>query len=108
MLERLFLNNIHDLFNKKKFDEIILKINMNNHFLQNYPDLYNIRAVSKVFKLNKNKTDIISALKDFENYFLHSKDNGKKIEGVCNFIATCVVNSKKYEDIIPYFKDAEY
>jgi protein O-GlcNAc transferase len=108
MLERLFLNNIHNLFNKKKFDEIILKINTNNHFLLNYPDLYNIRAVSKIFKLNNNKTDIISALKDFENYFFYSKDNGKKIEGVCNFIATCVVNSKKYDDIIPYFKDAEY
>ena len=107
MFERLFLNNIHDLFNKKKFDEIILKINTNNQFLQNYPDLYNIRAVSRILKLNKNKTDIISALKDFENYFLYSKDNEKKIEGVCNFIATCVVNSKKYDDIVPFFKDAE-
>ena len=78
MFERLFLNNIHDLLNKKKFDEIILKINTNNQFLQNYPDLYNIRAVSRILKLNKNKTDIISALKDFENYFLYSKDNEKK------------------------------
>jgi len=107
MLERLFLNNIHDLFNEKKFDEIILKINTNNHFLQNYPDLYNIRAVSRILKLNKNKTDIISALKDFENYFSYSKDNEKKIEAVCNFIATCVANSQKYDDIVVYFKDGE-
>lgn len=107
MFERLFLNNIHDLFNKKKFDEIILKINTNNQFLQNYPDLYNIRAVSRILKLNKNKTDIISALKDFENYFSYSKDNEKKIEAVCNFIATCVANSQKYDDIVAYFKDGE-
>ena len=107
MLERFFLNNIHDLFNEKKFDEIILKINTNNHFLQNYPDLYNIRAVSRILKLNKNKTDIISALKDFENYFSYSKDNEKKIEAVCNFIATCVANSQKYDDIVVYFKDGE-
>ena len=77
MLERLFLNNINDLFNEKKFDEIILKINTNNHFLQNYPDLYNIRAVSRILRLNIYKnilnTPLFDAKKftrDFENKLL--------------------------------------
>ena len=71
MFERFFLNNIHDLFNKKKFDEIILKINTNNQFLQNYPDLYNIRAVSRILKLNKNKTDIILLKKLSKLFFIN-------------------------------------
>jgi len=107
MYDKSFLDNINKLFLKKKFNEVILNIEENNHFLENYPDLFNVSGVSKILKLNYNKSDVISALNDFENYFLKSKTNNKKIEAVCNFIATCVVNSQKYGEITSYFEKAK-
>ena len=107
MYDKSFLDNINKLFLKKKFNEVILNIEKNNHFLENYPDLFNVSGVSKILKLNYNKSDVISALNDFENYFLKSKTNNKKIEAVCNFIATCVVNSQKYGEITSYFEKAK-
>ena len=107
MQDKFFLDNINKLFSKKKFDEVVLKIRENNHFLKNCPDLFNISGVSQILKLNYNKSDVISALSDFENYFLKSKTNDKKIEAVCNYIATCVVNSQKYHEIISYFEKAK-
>ena len=107
MQDKSFLDNLNKLFSKKKFNEVIIKIKKNNQFLENYPDLFNISGVSKILKFDNSKSDIISALQDFENYFLNSKADNKKIEAVCNFIATCVVNSKKYDDIIPYFNKAK-
>ena len=102
-----FLEDINVLFSKKKFEEVVFKIKENSHILKNYPDLFNISGVSQILKLNYNKNDVISALTDFENYFLGSKINDKKIEAVCNYIATCVVNSQKYHEIISYFEMAK-
>ena len=104
MQDKYFLDNINKLFSEKKFIEVILEIKKNNHILENYPDLFNISGVSKLLKSNNDKNDIISALDDFENYFLKSKTNNKKIEAICNFITTCVTNSQKYIEIILYFK----
>ena len=108
MYDKIFLKNVSDLFHKKKYNEVVSEIDKNDHLLKNYPDLFNIRGVSKIIRLNKSKDDIILALKDFKNYYLYSKDNVKKIEAVSNFIATCVVNSKKYDDLISYFNKAKY
>jgi len=102
-----FLEDINVLFSKKKFEEVVFKIKENSHILKNYPDLFNISGVSQILKLNYNKNDVISALTDFENYFLGSKINDKKIEAVCNYIATCVVNSQKYHEIISYLEMAK-
>ena len=102
-----FLEDINVLFSKKKFEEVVFKIKENSHILKNYPDLFNISGVSQILKLNYNKNDVISALNDFENYFLRSKINDKKIEAVCNYITTCVVNSQKYQEIISYFDKAK-
>ena len=102
-----FLEDINVLFSKKKFEEVVFKIKENSHILKNYPDLFNISGVSQILKLNYNKNDVISALNDFENYFLRSKINDKKIEAVCNYITTCVVNSQKYHEIISYFEMAK-
>ena len=65
-----FLEDINVLFLKKKFEEVVFKIKENSHILKNYPDLFNISGVSQILKLNYNKNDVISALTDFENYFL--------------------------------------
>ena len=70
MQDKYFLDNINKLFSEKKFIEVILEIKKNNYILENYPDLFNISGVSKLLKSNNDKNDIISALNDFENYFL--------------------------------------
>ena len=63
MQDSFFLDNINKLFSKKKYNDVIIKIEKNNQFLENYPDLFNICGVSKLLKFDNNKNDIISALK---------------------------------------------
>ena len=79
MYDKSFLDNINKLFLKKNFNEVILNIEENNHFLENYPDLFNVSGVSKILKLNYNKSDVISALNDFENYLGGTSGNLMKL-----------------------------
>ncbi len=107
MLDKNLLDSISKLFQNKKYKEVISKIEENINAYDRSPDLHNLCGVSKLLKKNKNKDDIISALKDFELYYRKSVKNFQKIEAVCNFITTCVVNSQKYVEVIPYFKKAK-
>ena len=36
MYDKIFLNDVSDLFHKKKFDEVISKIDKNNELLKDY------------------------------------------------------------------------
>ena len=107
MLNENLIKSIGQLFAKKKYQDVILKIEKNFHIDDMPPDLINICAVSKLLKANKSKDDIISALNNFEIYYQKSNKNFQKIEAVCNFIATCVTNAQKFKEIIPYFKKAQ-
>ena len=57
MQDSFFLDNINKLFSKKKYNDVIIKIEKNNQFLENYPDLFNICGVSKLLKFDNNKND---------------------------------------------------
>jgi len=61
--DSFFLDNINKLFSKKKYNDVIIKIEKNNQFLENYPDLFNICGVSKILKSDNNKSDIFKILK---------------------------------------------
>ena len=107
MLNKYFLHNIGQLFKEKNYNEVILKIEQNIKINDRTPDLLNISGVCRLLKKNNDKTDIISALNDFELYYIKTKKNFQKIEAVCNFITTCVVNAQKYIEIIPSFVKAK-
>ena len=104
MVDKYFLDNIGQLFRKKKYQEVISNIEEKYYINDRPPDLCNICAVSKLLKPHNTKDDIISALDNFIFYYSNTKKNFQKIEAVCNFITTCVVNSQKYIEVLVYFK----
>ena len=107
MLNKYFLNSIGQLFKEKNYREVISKIEKNIKIDDRTPDLLNLCGVCRVLIKNNNKADIISALNDFELYYIKTKKNFQKIEAVCNFITTCVVNSQKFIEVIPSFLKAK-
>ena len=107
MINKNLIENLIQLFKNKKYEEVILQIQKNLDFNNCPPDLINISAVSKLLKLNNTKEDVFSALNDLEIYYKKSEKKFQKIEAVTNYISTCVVNSKKYNEITTYFKKAE-
>ena len=107
MLEKFFLENISKLFVEKKYEEVISNIEEKYYIKDRPPDLCNICAVSKLLKPHNTKDDVISALDNFTYYYINTKKNFQKIEAVCNFITTCVVNSQKYIEVLSYFKKAQ-
>ena len=107
MIDKYFLNNISQLFKEKDYNKVILNIEQNIKINDRTPDLLNLCGVCRLLKKNNDKLDIISALNDFELYYIKSKKKFQKIEAVCNFITTCVVNSQKYIEIIPSFVKAK-
>jgi len=107
LINKNLIQNIIKLFKYKKYEEVILEIDENFDFKNCPLDLVNLSAVSKLLKVNNTKEDVISALNDFEIYYKRSEKKIQKIEAITNYISTCVVNSRKYNEIIPYFKKAE-
>ena len=78
MLNKYFLHNIGQLFKEKNYNEVILKIEQNIKINDRTPDLLNISGVCRLLKKNNDKTDIISALNDFELYYIKTKKIFKK------------------------------
>ncbi|MDC3184717.1 hypothetical protein OA968_01335 [Candidatus Pelagibacter sp.] len=107
MVDKHFLDSIGQLFREKNFNKVISMIEQNVEINKRTPDLLNLCGVSRLLKENNDKVDIISALTDFELYYNKSKKNFQKIEAVCNFITTCVVNAQKFIEIVPEFKKAK-
>ena len=107
MINKTLINDIFQLFKNKKYDEVILEIEKNFDINKIPPDLINLSAISKLLKANNTKEDIFSALNDLENYYKKSQKKFQKIEAVCNYISTCIINSRKYNEIVEYLIKAE-
>ena len=65
--EKSFQENIRELFLKKIYKELVSKIENNYKSNSKPPGLSNLSGVCKVLMKNRTKTDILSALKDFED-----------------------------------------
>ena len=107
MVDKHFLDSIGQLFREKNYNQVILMTEQNIKINHRTPELLNLCGVSRLLKENKDKLDIILALNDFELYYNKSKKKFQKIEAVCNFITTCVVNSQKFIEVVPEFKKAK-
>ena len=107
MKEKSFQENIRELFLKKKYQELVSKIE--NYYKSNNkpPGLSNLSGVCKVLMKNRTKTDILSALKDFEDCYYKSNLIPQKTEALCNYITACVNNSKIFLEISIYFEKAK-
>ena len=88
MLSKIFSQNVKDLFVRKKYQEVIKKIEEFSSIKDRPAGLSNLIGVCKILKSERNKNEIISALSDFEDSYLKSKKNEIGIEALTNFITT--------------------
>ncbi len=107
MLSKIFSQNVKDLFVRKKYQEVIKKIEEFSSIKERPAGLSNLIGVCKILKSERNKNEIISALSDFEDSYLKSKKNEIGIEALTNFITTCVTNIKIYHEMADYLPKAK-
>jgi len=107
MLSKIFSQNIKDLFVRKKYQEVIKKIEEFSSIKERPAGLSNLIGVCKILKLDRTKNDIISALSDFEDSYNKAKDNKVGMEAVINFITACVANLRKYNEFVNYLPKAK-
>ena len=107
MVQKSFQENIKELFLKKKYKEIVLNIEKNFGLKKKPAGLSNLSGVCKVLMENRTKTDIISALNDFEDCYHSSNIIPQKTEALCNYITACVNNSKIFPEVLNYFEKAK-
>ena len=107
MVQKFFQENIKELFLKKKYKEIVLNIEKNFGLKKKPAGLSNLLGVCKVLMENRTKTDIISALNDFEDCYHSSNIIPQKTEALCNYITACVNNSKIFPEVLNYFEKAK-
>ena len=107
MLSKIFSQNVKDLFVRKKYQEVIKKIEEFSSIKDRPAGLSNLIGVCKILKSERNKNEIISALSDFEDSYLKSKKNEIGIEALTNFITTCVTNIKIYHEMADYLPKAK-
>ncbi len=107
MVEKSFQVKLKGLFLKKKYKEIVSNIEKSFKSKSKPPGLSNLSGVCKVLIKNRTKTDIMSALKDFEDCYYNSNLIPQKTEALCNYITACVNNSKIFLEISNYFEKAK-
>jgi len=90
MLSKIFSENIKELFNKKKYQDIILKIEEFSTIKNRLSGLSNLIGVCKIAKLEHKKNAVISTLLDFKDIYNKSKKNLLGVEALTNFITTYV------------------
>ena len=80
MRNKNLLDQIIQLFKKKKYKKVISEIEKNFDINNITPGLLNLSAVSKLLKSNKTKDDIVSALNDLEHYYKKSEKKSAKLQ----------------------------
>ncbi len=106
MLSRILQKSISDLFSKKKYNEIVIKIEEYSSQKERPASLSSILGVCRMLNIHKSSSDLLSALSDFEDAFNKSKDNNLSVEALCNFISVCTGDFKKYIEIKKHFLNA--
>mgnify|MGYP001303119718 CR=1 FL=1 len=107
MLSKIFSQNIKELFVKKKYQEVIKKIEEFSSKKDRPAGLSNLIGVCKILKSDRNKNEVISALSDFEDSYIKSKKTEIGVEALINFITTCVTYIKIYQEITNYLPKAK-
>ena len=107
MLSKIFSENIKELFNKKIYQDIILKIEEFSTMKNRPNGLSNLIGVCKIAKLEHKKNEVISALLDFKDIYNKSKKNLLGVEALTNFITTCVTYIKKYHEFANHLPRAK-
>ena len=107
MLSKIFSQNVKELFIKKKYQEVIKKIEEFSSLKDRPAGLSNLTGICKLLKSDRNKNEIISALSDFEDSYNKSKKSEVGIEALTNFITACVTYIKIYHEMANHLPKAK-
>ena len=98
------INLYKTLYQEKKFEEIIYKIeNLEN---TKTPQILHILGICKLSKKNVNKDDKLSAREDFRQVFEKDKYSNIGIEALTNFI-NLSVDFLKIDDALKYYSEVK-
>ena len=101
------IEEIKKLFNEKKFQKTINKIDELYRPEARPANLSSLSGVCKIIKSDPTKDEILSALTDFEDAYCKEKNSNIGLESVCNYISTCILYSNKYPNLFGYFSNAK-
>tara|TARA_Y100000816_G_scaffold285827_1_gene266019 strand:+ start:27 stop:1724 length:1698 start_codon:yes stop_codon:yes gene_type:complete len=107
MVDQNFQRIILDLFSRKKYNDIILKVEEYSKRENRPGGLSSFVGVCKMLNPNYTEEDVISALSDFEDAYKKLKTQLAGIEALGNYIAACIKNSQKYLKVIDYLDNAK-
>ncbi len=102
-MDSKFQEKIKELFLKKKYKDIVLKIEENFKPKNRPAGISNLSGVCKLLSSESNYDNVISALNDFEDCFKKSTLEPQKIEALTNYISACIRGSKKNHELSKYF-----
>ena len=69
MLDKIFQQNLRELFNSGKFKDVIKKVEDNYSRTDRPPGLSSLIGICRVLSPNSTKEDLILALSDFEDSY---------------------------------------
>lgn len=101
------ITNIKDLFQQKKYSEIVLKIETLTTEKNRSPTLYNLLGVCKASRKGKTDEDIKSALSDFETAFYKDNFGEISLESLCNHIKLCAEMGRKESNLVSNIMSSE-
>jgi predicted metal-binding transcription factor (methanogenesis marker protein 9) len=107
MVDQKFQRTLLDLFSRKKYKDIILKVEEYSKRDNRPGGLSSLVGVCKMLNPNYTEEDVISALSDFEDAYKKLKKNLAGIEALGNYITACIKNSQKYLNVIDFLENAK-
>ena len=107
MVDQNFQRILLDLFSRKKYKDIILKVEEYSKRDNRPGGLSSLVGVCKMLNPNYTEEDVISALSDFEDAYKKLKTQLAGIEALGNYITACIKNSQKYLNVIDFLENAK-
>ena len=104
---KLKIDEIKKLFSEKKFNVVLEKIDNFSPIDKRPAELSSLSGICKIFKPDPSLKEIISALVDFKDSYMKSKNSENGLDSACNYISTCILYSNNYPELFESLKEAK-
>ena len=107
MISNDIKKKIENLFEEKKYEELILFVNKFIKDQDRPPGLDALIGSCFFLKKKKTKEDLINSLKCYEQAFLKGKNSIHGLSGITNYIHVSLIGAQKSNDFLPFVQKAE-
>jgi len=107
MISDQIKNKIENLFEEKKYEELIYFAHKFISDQDRPPGLDVLIGSCYFLKKKKTKDDLINSLKFYEEAFLKGKNSIHGLSGITNYIHVSLIGARKSKDFLPYVQKAE-